>query len=325
LASRREELQRLRTKVTLTPTDQAGVQRAVVGRGQILVGPLEPALTLAGIERETLVDRPGLQYLRRRVGQDRYYFLANRGHDRIDGWVPLACAAESAALFDPRSGRIGIGEVKERDDRSGARIYLKLEPGETILVQMAGGPLDGPRWEYWQAAEPVVEITGSWRVEFLSGGPELPPATEIAKLASWTEFGGEAAQRFAGTARYTLRFNRPPGPEPGGWLDLGRICQSARVRVNGQDLGTVFTTPCRVRVDSLKEQGNVLEVEVTNVSANRIRDLDRRQVAWRTFHDINFVNMDYKPFDASDWPLTDSGLLGPVRWLPVKPKEVDPL
>ena len=71
-------------------------------------------------------------------------------------------------------------------------------------------------------------------------------------------------------------------------------------------------------VADLKPKGNLLEVEVTNVSANRIRDLDRRKVAWRTFTDINFVNIDYKPFDASNWPLTDSGLLGPVRLVPVE-------
>lgn len=49
-----------------------------------------------------------------------------------------------------------------------------------------------------------------------------------------------------------------------------------------------------------------------NLSANRIRDLDRRQVPWRVFHDINLVNIKYRPFDASDWPVLDSGLLGPV-------------
>ena len=67
----------------------------------------------------------------------------------------------------------------------------------------------------------------------------------------------------------------------------------------------------------LKPKGNVLEVEVTNVSANRIRDLDRRGVKWKNFYDINIVNLDYKPFDASNWPLTDSGLLGPVTLTPV--------
>ncbi len=63
---------------------------------------------------------------------------------------------------------------------------------------------------------------------------------------------------------------------------------------------------------------NLLEIEVTNLSANRIRDLDTRKVDWRIFHDINFVNHNYKNFDASKWPLTPSGLLGPVRMTPMK-------
>ena len=29
------------------------------------------------------------------------------------------------------------------------------------------------------------------------------------------------------------------------------------------------------------------------------------------------TNIDYKPFDASNWPLADSGLLGPVLLRPV--------
>jgi hypothetical protein len=35
-------------------------------------------------------------------------------------------------------------------------------------------------------------------------------------------------------------------------------------------------------------------------------------VKWRIFHDINFMSITGKRFDASEWPLTDSGLLGPV-------------
>jgi hypothetical protein len=58
-------------------------------------------------------------------------------------------------------------------------------------------------------------------------------------------------------------------------------------------------------------------VEVTNVAANRIRDLDRRGVRWRIFKDINFVNINYRPFDASDWPIRAAGLLGPVTLTPL--------
>ena len=72
-------------------------------------------------------------------------------------------------------------------------------------------------------------------------------------------------------------------------------------------------------VDNLKLKGNQLEIEVTSVSANRIRDLDRHGIKWKNFYDINFVDINYKPFDASDWPLTDCGLLGPVTLTAVTP------
>jgi hypothetical protein len=90
------------------------------------------------------------------------------------------------------------------------------------------------------------------------------------------------------------------------------------VRLNGKEVGTAIMTPYRVRVDRLEDAGNVLEVEVTNQSANRIRDLDRRGVKWKNFEDINVVNIDYKPFDASKWEVRESGLLGPVTLTPLK-------
>jgi hypothetical protein len=77
-----------------------------------------------------------------------------------------------------------------------------------------------------------------------------------------------------------------------------------------------------VVVDNLKPKGNVLEIKVTSVAANHIRDLDRRGVPWKKFHDINFVNLNYQPFDAADWPLTDSGLLGPVTLTAVVPAQI---
>jgi hypothetical protein len=143
----------------------------------------------------------------------------------------------------------------------------------------------------------AVELTGNWKVEFLQGGPELPPAFTASRLASWTELGGESAQRFAGTARYTLAFDAPAAGEE-FLLTLGRVAQSAQVGLNGRKLGTVFMPPFQVRLPGLKPRGNVLEIEVTSVAANRIRDLDRRGVKWKNFHEINFVDLNYQPFEV---------------------------
>ena len=160
--------------------------------------------------------------------------------------------------------------------------------------------------------------------EIPPGGPALPADFQTAKLASWTTFPDTNRQAFAGTAKYEITFDAPNSKSgmrnPNSYLDLGDVRQSARVRVNGKDYGTLITPPFRVVVDNLKPTGNMLEVEVTSVAANRIRDLDRRGVNWKIFKDINIVDINYNPFDAANWPLTDCGLLGPVTLTPVTAK-----
>ena len=63
---------------------------------------------------------------------------------------------------------------------------------------------------------------------------------------------------------------------------------------------------------------NVLELEVTNLSANRVRDLDINKVPWKIFRDANIVGTNYQPLDASTWSVVPSGLIGPIRLTPVR-------
>ena len=124
-------------------------------------------------------------------------------------------------------------------------------------------------------------------------------------------------RNFSGTARYRTTFDASPGPF---LLDLGQVAETCRVTLNGKPLGSSFFPPHRFDVSGVLEDGeNTLEIEVTNLAANRIADADRRGVKWKAFHEINFVNIDYKPFDASGWKPLPSGLLGPVRLIPLKP------
>jgi len=254
-------------------------------------------------------------------------FLANRSEKQFEGWLPLGRAASSVLLMDPLSGNSGVGAFKTTGTNS--QVFLQLRPGESIVARtLAGQKADGPSWTYWQSKDTAGStINGDWKIEFISGGPKLPSPLHTTNLISWTSLGGEDAQAFAGTARYTLTFNAPPvagsRESAANWLlSLGRVSQSARVRLNGKELGTLIIPPFQIATDALKPKDNVLEIEVTNTSANRIRDLDRRGVNWKNFRDINFVNLNYKPFDASSWPLADSGLLGPVTLTPLQPRDM---
>jgi hypothetical protein len=292
---------------------------AAIGKGRVWVGQLESALAQNGVVREAVADHKGLYHIRRAISGGRYYFLANRSEQPIDGWMPLATVAKSVVLMDLMTGRTGNGAIRQNGKT--VEVYLQLQPGESIVVRTSNRSAGRrPAWASWRDTKWMETITGSWQVDFVSGGPTLPPSFTTTSLGSWTQ-SSPAAEHFAGTARYTVTFDaKAPGTPQ--WLDLGAVSQSARVKLNGKDYGTLIIAPFRVVVDNLKATGNTLEVEVTSVAANRIRDLDRRGVKWQNFHDINFVNQDYRPFDASNWPVTDCGLLGPVTLKVVQPVSV---
>jgi hypothetical protein len=326
LAAREEEFQKFKSSIPLEERNivVGKLKAARFGHGAVMAGDLAPLLKICGVPRESMTDS-GLYFIRRSAADGGNYFIVNRGATNFDGWVALDRLTESAACFDPLTGTVGVLPQRElmADQFKKFRFQyrLQLAPGEAVIVRAwASKKVEGLPWEYRQAKSAPVEISGSWNVKFLSGGPALLGDTRITRLASWATFADTNAQAFGGTARYSISFDAPSGGSANYLLNLGDVRQSARVKVNGRDYGVLITSPFQVEVDDLKPTGNQLEVEVTSVDANRIRDLDRRGVKWKTFHDINVVNVDYKPFDAANWPLTDCGLLGPVTFAPIEVK-----
>lgn len=290
-------------------------QRARLAKSGAIVAPdAISGLERAKVPRESMTDI-GLRCIRRKIGASLWYFIANLSPRAIDGWVPLAAPCASAMLFDPLTGRSGLLACSSRPD--GVQVYLQLAPGETALVRADSRALPGEPWPYLKPQGPPVVLEGQWSVQFIEGGPALPAAYRTCELGSWTKAPDARAQAFAGTARYTLRFPAPAQHAEEWLLDLGDVRHSARVRLNGQTIAALVAVPFRARVGPwLKQAENLLEIEVTNLSANRIRDLERRKIDWKIMKDINIVNIHYKPLDPSRWPIEESGLLGPVRLLP---------
>lgn len=308
----------------MAPAGQQGdtVRRRRIGSGRIMVGDITGLLEAVALPRESAADA-GLRIVRRTHAAGHHYFLVHLGEKPLDGWITLGRNAGSAAILDPMfDDRAGMAALRQKADGR-TQLYLQMQPGQTLILRtFADAAADGPKWNYTQTAGAPRPLEGTWKVQFIDGGPTLPTAYDTAELVCWTTRDDVEAKRFAGTARYTLEFDAPTGADE--WrLDLGRVCESARVTLNGKPLGTLLTEPYVVcTAQALKPGKNTLTVEVTNLAANRIRDMDQRKVNWKYFLDINVVNVGYKPFDASEWPLRESGLLGPVRLVPLK--KIDP-
>ena len=147
---------------------------------------------------------------------------------------------------------------------------------------------------------------------------------ELSELNSWTEFEAMPARPSRHQPATRSSSARPVGDAPAWRLDLGQVADSARVRLNGQEIAGLIQAPFRVVLlrDQLKPQ-NTLEVLVTNLAANRVADLDRRDPSWKKFYNTNYparIGGNRGPdgnFSAAKWAPRASGLLGPVTLTPL--------
>ena len=268
------------------------------------------------IVKEALKDL-GMDFIRRELEDGKIYYLVNHTPHEIDGYIPLNCHSESVMIMDPQTGKSGLGEMKSRKKRS--EVYIQLKPGESLILRTFETEIYADNWLYLQEKGAPVTIAGTWELEFISGGPAIPETAHMDELQSWTSLSNQA-EAFSGTVRYKILFDNPD-PEVTHWLlDLGDVRESARVWINEEYMGCLWSVPFSAVTDKLREGENRLEIEVTNLSANRISDLERRGIEWKIFYEINMVNRHYKKFDATEWDPMPSGLLGEVSITPMHKK-----
>ena len=91
-------------------------------------------------------------------------------------------------------------------------------------------------------------------------------------LGDWTKDDDPELRYFSGTRTYRATFDCM-APDMILEIDLGDVfCATAQIRVNGRDLGVVWCAPWRMKIPAgtLKADGNVIEIDVTNVWRNRL-------------------------------------------------------
>lgn len=195
-------------------------------------------------------------------------------------------------------------------------------------ILLEKGPLKG-------ATDHPVE--GVWQISF---PPNLgaPAEARFPKLQSWSVSDDPGIKYFSGIATYAKRFVLPAGAvakERRQFLDLGRVKNLARVKLNGKDLGIVWKEPFWVEVTGVALDGlNRLEVQVANGWTNRLigdeqlsPDVEwagnrlKEWPAWLTPGVPNAganrpatgrVAFSTWRYYTKDSPLLESGLLGPV-------------
>lgn len=326
-----------------------------LGKGRVLAGAAMDDVLKA---KNILPDAAGpWDFIHRRAAETDIYFVAGSGSGemtfRVQGkepelWDPKTGRTRGAVLY--RTNDDGRTTVPLALGDSGSVFVVFRRPAGTGHFVSLTGPEGGLEIEgrsgegaavrLWQNGRYVAAtaaakdkplaveaadlpearaLEGPWDVRFAPGWG-APESIQLERLVPWNEHPHEAVKHFSGTATYRKSFELS-AVEAGGLvrLHLGELRHVGRVRVNGQDLGVLWTAPWQVELSGAVKPGqNDLEIDVTNTWANRLigdAALDPDQRRTKTNVVLQPGKRTLKPFQAygATDPLMRSGLIGPVR------------
>ncbi|MCC6125712.1 MAG: discoidin domain-containing protein [Pirellulales bacterium] len=294
--------------------------RRSIGKGVLIWGET-PAVALASMRIEPDFTAPGenrgFEFIHRTHDEGNFYFVSNQTNETKTGDFLFSNALRSKPeLWDPVAGT-----TRELHECSivglRTKIPLTFAPHQSFFIvfpsRTTGALEKKPTAEPERARNfPVFEtaatISGPWTVAFDPqwGGPEK---VVFEELVDWTERSEEGIKHYSGTAVYKKTFDLP-GIEALSAeerkelsLDLGKVNYLARVRLNGKDLGILWTAPWRVHISgAVQAKDNELEIEVVNTWVNRLVGDSRLPPEKRLAKTSVQLNR----------PPMRSGLLGPV-------------
>lgn len=307
-----QEFRELADRLWGMDADGAAVIRDIAARDALAAANVPPDFLVTGVAS------PGpnqIDYFHRRTNDADIYFVANRTNESQEFDASFRISGRQPELWDAVSADIRDAVAfSQRDGRT--IVPLHMPPGGSMFVvfrRTIPATAAGPARSNDPQLRAVQTIDSPWRVEFdpQRGGPEKPVTME--NLQSWTTVGDSKVKYYSGTAVYRTAFDLDEAAAAARgervWLGLGDVKHVASVRLNGSQLGVAWTDPFRVELtDHLRDAGNELEIEVTNLWPNRL--IGDQQL----LPDARITKTNITKFSGNS-PLLPSGLLGPVEIL----------
>lgn len=272
-------------------------ERWEIARTALLMRVLsDPAdqLSRLGVSVEPMASK-GLSFIRKRTPKGAAYFITNLNSQFTEGSISLKKLSGNYELWDPLTDAKSFG-------KKGSDAWLSLAPGQSVIIQsVAKSPS--------LVASPALKITTeiepkNLRVQIDAKTIELPDFNYYTLL--------DTSLAATPSARYTFELNLSPDQIANAKvLHLADLRDMAKVRINGKDIGMIWSLPFQLAIpEGILQEQNQVEIDVISNSANRIRKMDQQGVVWKNFYEINFVDIRYKPFDASKWAIEDGGMKG---------------
>ncbi|MCC6821921.1 MAG: glycosyl transferase family 2, partial [Verrucomicrobia subdivision 3 bacterium] len=299
--------------------DGKKIQEAAVVRGRMVWGKSVREILLGdGISPDFQYPEAAaaLDFIHRSIGDAELYSVVNRSNQpaRVD--CTFRIADREIEIWNPVTGVMqAINEFTVTNNCT--VVPLVFAPYQSLFVvfrqpatrrtsAVESAQHNSPAQSLFQT------LAGSWDVQFDPrwGGPA---SIKFETLSDWIERPEDGIRYYSGTATYRKRFdlNSELATDQKLLLDLGRVKNLAAVRLNGVNLGVVWTAPWQVEITrAVKPADNLLEIDVVNLWPNRLLG----DAALPPEKRFTRTNIPLK----KNARLLPSGLLGPVTILSAK-------
>lgn len=258
----------------------------------------DPADQLArlGVSIEPMASK-GLSFIRKKTPAGAAYFVTNLQSQFSEGTISLKKLTGNYEIWDPLTDTRSYG-------KKGSELGLSLAPGQSVIIQ----PI---------AKIPSAQVPAAVKIK-TDIEPKNLQVRVGSKSVSLRDFSYytliDTTQADSPSARYTFDLSLSADQIANAkLLHLAELRDMAKVRINGKDIGMIWSLPFQIAIPAgLLQEQNQVEIEVVSNSANRIRKMDQQGVVWKNFYEINFVDIRYKPFDASKWAIEEGGMQGKI-------------
>lgn len=275
--------------------------------------PIDAAALAAKATPEALSTVLHLRYIRRSNPSGWHYFIANLTPNDVDDYVPLAVPGAEAMWYNPLTDEYSAAEMRN------GRVRVPMLSGESrfLLVGKSAGALASAGFRSAGSAAAIVRrdapakvIDTPWTLSFVEDHPHVARTWTLDHPQTWENLDDDSVKVTMGTGVYTTTMRLSKSEAKRHWaINLGDVRESARVYINGEFVGCAWSAPFILDTkNTLKAGKNVIRIEVTNLPANRIADMDRRGVKWRKMKEINVVDINYKHTTYAGWKPVKSGL-----------------
>ena len=291
--------------------DGVKVKSAKVGKGLVLSGmEMQEALDQIGAAPDCKFgkDDPAL-FIHRSVADGEIYFISNQSDKTITVNPEFRITGKSPELWQATNG-ISRDLSSYTINPKTTVVPLKLEAFESqfiIFRKKAEKSTGNDLSVNFPEGKILAELNGSWSVSFDQSkrGPAKPVI--FKSLTDWILSDNDSIKYYSGTAVYKTSFKLAELPAGNKIvLNLGSLTAMARIKVNGKEVGGVWTAPWQVDITSAVKPGNnEVEISVVNNWMNRLIGDQKLPSDQRPTWSPVIPYKDNSPLQAS-------GLLGPV-------------